>query len=226
MAVTVRHPRRAIGPRAQARSRRLAPMDPLGIGIVGTGNIAGGYARDIPTHPSIRLVAATDLDPERAAAFGAAHGCRIHALARRPARRSRGRHRRQPHGAHRPLRGHAARPRGREARVQREADGARARRGRELIAIAGRHGVRLGCAPATFLGEAQQTAAAWIRDDAARHDPRGLRRREPRPHRDLAPVARGVLRRRRPGRRRRLPADPGHDDGRAARRRSGRGAGT
>ena len=47
-------------------------MDPLGIGIVGTGNIAGGYARDIPTHPSIRLVAATDLDPERRAAFGEA----------------------------------------------------------------------------------------------------------------------------------------------------------
>ena len=43
---------------------------------VGTGNIAGGYARDILTHPGIRLVAATDLDPARAAAFGEAQGCR------------------------------------------------------------------------------------------------------------------------------------------------------
>jgi predicted dehydrogenase len=51
-------------------------MTPLGIGIVGTGNIAGGYARDILTHPEIRLVAATDLDPARAAAFATAHDCR------------------------------------------------------------------------------------------------------------------------------------------------------
>ena len=48
-------------------------MKPLGIGIVGTGNIAGGYAKDILTHPEIRLAGATDLDPERAAAFGLEH---------------------------------------------------------------------------------------------------------------------------------------------------------
>ena len=104
-------------------------MDPLGIGIVGTGNIAGGYARNIPTHPSIRLVAATDLDPDRAAAFGEANGCRIHGsldelLA-------------DPEVdivvnltvQHAHYERHAPRPRGREARLQREADGARARRG-------------------------------------------------------------------------------------------------
>ena len=51
-------------------------MTPLGIGIVGTGNIAGGYAKDALTHPEIRLVAATDLDPDRAAAFAASHGIR------------------------------------------------------------------------------------------------------------------------------------------------------
>src|SRR6266576_5489202 len=51
-------------------------MEALGIGIVGTGNIAGGYARDILTHPEIRLVAATDLDPARAAAFATANDCR------------------------------------------------------------------------------------------------------------------------------------------------------
>jgi len=53
-------------------------MTPLGLGIVGTGNIAGGYATDALTHPEIRLVAATDLDPGRSGAFGEAHGCRIH----------------------------------------------------------------------------------------------------------------------------------------------------
>src|SRR5664279_5667563 len=54
-------------------------MRPLGIGIVGTGNIAAGYARDILTHPEIHLVAASDLDPVRAASFAEAHGCRAHA---------------------------------------------------------------------------------------------------------------------------------------------------
>ena len=54
-------------------------MTPLGIGIVGTGNIAGGYARDILAQPEIRLVAASDLDAARVTAFGAEHGCRVHA---------------------------------------------------------------------------------------------------------------------------------------------------
>ena len=96
---------------------------------------------------------------------------------------------------------------------------------RELIEVAARHGVRLACAPATFLGEAQQTAAAWIRDGRPGTDPRRLRGREPRADRDLAPGAAGVLRRRRAGRRRRLPADAGHDDGRAGAVRAGVGLG-
>ena len=57
-------------------------MDPLGLGIVGTGNIAGGYARDALTHPEIRLVAATDLQADRATDFAAAHGCRAVAARR------------------------------------------------------------------------------------------------------------------------------------------------
>ena len=54
-------------------------MEPLGVGIVGTGNIAGGYARDILTHPEINLVAATDLDPARLQAFAKERGCRAYA---------------------------------------------------------------------------------------------------------------------------------------------------
>lgn len=140
-------------------------MDPLGVGIVGTGNIAGGYARDIPTHPSVRLVAATDLDPERRAAFGDAYGCRIHGslddlLA-------------DPevdivtnltvHGAHFDVTRRALEA-GKHVYSEKPM-ALRAEEARELVAIAGRNGVRLGCAPATFLGEAQQTAAAWIRDE-------------------------------------------------------------
>ena len=85
-----RHGRRAAAPPAVVTGTRrahagpcgcrsLSAMTPLGIGIVGTGNIAGGYAKDALTHPEIRLVAATDLDPDRATAFAAAHGCRAHA---------------------------------------------------------------------------------------------------------------------------------------------------
>src|SRR6185295_2339474 len=54
-------------------------MAPLGIGIVGTGNIAGPYATDIATHPEIRLVAATDLQPGPLAAFAERYRCRAHA---------------------------------------------------------------------------------------------------------------------------------------------------
>jgi predicted dehydrogenase len=139
-------------------------MNPLGIGIVGTGNIAGGYARNILTHPEIRLVAATDIDPVRATAFAAAHGCRVHAsldelladeavdvvvnLT--------------VHHAHYEVTKHALEA-GRHVYSEKPM-ALRSAEARELIALAADRGLRLGCSPATFLGEAQQTAAAWIRD--------------------------------------------------------------
>ena len=136
---------------------------PLGLGIVGTGNIAGQYATDAATHPAIRVVAATDLDVERAAAFAERHGCRAHAtlddlLA-------------DPevdivvnltvHHAH-----HAVTKRALEAgrHVYSEKPlTLRAADAVELIELARAHGVRLAGSPATFLGEAQQTAAGLIR---------------------------------------------------------------
>ena len=135
---------------------------PLGIGIVGTGNIAGGYARDILTHPEIRLVSATDLDPVRAAAFADAHGCRVHAsldalladeavdivvnLT--------------VHHAHYEVTRRALQA-GRHVYTEKPL-ALRSGEARELIALAAARGLRLGCSPSTFLGEAQQTAAAWI----------------------------------------------------------------
>jgi predicted dehydrogenase len=137
----------------------------MGIGIVGTGNIASGYARDILTHPGIRLVAATDLDAARAAAFGDGNGCRVHAsvddlladdaveivvnLT--------------VHHAH-----HAVTKRALEAgrHVYSEKPLAlRSSEAHELVQLAASRGLRLGCSPSTFLGEAQQTAAALIRSD-------------------------------------------------------------
>jgi len=136
----------------------------MGIGIVGTGNIAGGYARRLPSHPEVRLVAATDLDPAKAAAFGEAHGCRIHGslddlLADPAVDIVVNLTVQQAH--------HEVTKRALEAGRHVYSEKPMALRpddARELIDVAANHGVRLACAPATFLGEAQQTAAAWIRD--------------------------------------------------------------
>jgi predicted dehydrogenase len=138
-------------------------MNPFGIGIVGTGNIAGGYARDALTHPEIRLVAATDLDPGRAAAFAETHGCPAHAtldnlladdavdivvnLT--------------VHHAHYDVTKRALEA-GRHVYSEKPL-ALRVDEARELVELAAARGLRLGCSPSTFLGEAQQTAAALIR---------------------------------------------------------------
>ncbi|MDX6585527.1 MAG: hypothetical protein QOI10_4711, partial [Solirubrobacterales bacterium] len=137
--------------------------NPLGIGIVGTGNIAGGYARDALTHPEVRLVAATDLDPARAIAFAAEHGCRAHAslddlladdevdivvnLT--------------VHHAHYEVTKRALEA-GRHVYSEKPL-ALRSSEARELVELATSRSLRLGCSPSTFLGEAQQTAAALIR---------------------------------------------------------------
>jgi predicted dehydrogenase len=138
-------------------------MKPFGIGIVGTGNIAGGYARDALTHPEIRLVAATDLDPVRAAEFATTHGCRAHGsldelLA-------------DPdvdivvnltvHHAHYEVTKQALLA-GRHVYSEKPLALSSAE-ARELVDLAEARGLRLGCSPSTFLGEAQQTAASLIR---------------------------------------------------------------
>jgi len=138
-------------------------MTPLGIGIVGTGNIAGGYARDALTHPEIRLVAATDVDLDRAAAFAAEHSMRAH-----------------PtlddlladdeveivvnltvHHAHYDVTRRALQA-GRHAYSEKPL-ALRSSEAYELVALARERNLRLGCSPSTFLGEAQQTAARLIR---------------------------------------------------------------
>jgi predicted dehydrogenase len=138
-------------------------MTPLGIGIVGTGNIAGGYARDTLTHPEIRLVAATDLDPERAATFAATHDCRAHGsldelLADQAVDIVVNL---TVHHAH-----YEVTKRALEAgkHVYSEKPLAlRSDEARELVELAAARGLRVGCSPSTFLGEAQQTATAWVR---------------------------------------------------------------
>ena len=139
------------------------PTRPLRVGVVGCGNIAGPYAKSMADHDEVELVAATDVDPARAAAFAAEHGGRAHetldALLADPdvdlvVNLT-------VHHAH-----HAVSKRALEAgrHVYSEKPMAlEAEEALELVALARRQGVRLACAPSTFLGEAQQTAGAIIR---------------------------------------------------------------
>jgi predicted dehydrogenase len=135
---------------------------PLGVGIVGCGNIAGGYALDLAAHPEVRLVAAADLDPERAAAFAQKHGCRAHpSVAELLA---------DPevelvinltvHHAHYALTKQALEA-GRHVYSEKPLTLVPAE-ARELVALADETGVRLGCSPCTFLGEAQQTVGRLL----------------------------------------------------------------
>src|SRR4051812_22848156 len=127
-------------------------MTPLGIGIVGTGNIAGGYARDILTHPEIRLVAATDLDTERAVAFAHEHGIRAHTMLADLLA--------DPeidivvnltvHQAHFAVTKQALEA-GRHVYSEKPL-ALRVSEARELITLATARGVRLGGSPSTFLG--------------------------------------------------------------------------
>ena len=132
------------------------------LGIVGAGVIAARYAERIREVDGLELVAVTDVSPERAHALAEQHGARAHAslddlfaevdtvlnltipaahaVVTRAALQA---------GKH----VHTEKP------VALHAEDAHA-----LAALARDRGVRLSCAPATLLGEAQQSAWKLIRD--------------------------------------------------------------
>jgi predicted dehydrogenase len=137
---------------------------PLRIGIVGCGNIAGPYARDIAAKPELRLVALTDLEPSRAEALAREHGGRAvptiddviaesdlvvnltfqgthYAVTKQCLEAGRHVH------SEKPL-----------ALTSAEAH--------ELVDLAKAKGVRLGGSPFTLMGEGQQTAWKALRGGA------------------------------------------------------------
>jgi predicted dehydrogenase len=141
-------------------------MDRVNVAIVGTGVIAKGYAERIAQVEELTLVGATDLVPERAQAFAETHGVRAYAsleeLLADPgvdtvinltipsahvdvtrAALGAGKH------------VHTEKP-----MAQRAADA------HELAALARERGLRLSSAPATLLGEAQQTVWKLVREGA------------------------------------------------------------
>lgn len=139
-------------------------MKPVGVALLGCGHVAGRYVEQLRRHPGVAVLGVASRRPARAAAFAAEHGLRayesfaealadpgveialnltlhhVHAAVTEQALRA-GKH----VYSEKPL-----------AMTHAEA--------RRLVALARRLGQRLGGAPATFLGEANQTAAKLIRD--------------------------------------------------------------
>ncbi|MEV4009866.1 Gfo/Idh/MocA family oxidoreductase [Nonomuraea angiospora] len=139
-------------------------MNPQTVAIVGCGNIAKSYADNLAAYPDLDLRGVFDLSSERRAALAAASGARVytsleelladdavdivvnltahcahHEITSRCLRAGKHVH------SEKPL-----------ALTHEEAA--------ELVGVAEDTGVRLGCAPATFLGEAQQTCLKLLRD--------------------------------------------------------------
>ena len=137
-------------------------MRALGVLIVGCGDIAHKYAEDLPRHPHLRLVGVTDLDPDRARAFGERWGA--------PAYETLDQALADPavelvacltsHRAHVPV-VTAAIEAGRHAFSEKPMAPTHGE-ARALIERAEARGVRLAAAPIAPLGELQQTARRWI----------------------------------------------------------------
>lgn len=134
------------------------------VAIIGCGNIAGPYAKSLVTFPHLELAGTADIEPDRAEKLAAQYGARAYptveaALA-------------DPtvavavnltiHHAHYEVTRHALEA-GKHVFTEKPMALTFAQ-AQELVALARMRGLRLGAAPFTFLGEAQQTALRMIRE--------------------------------------------------------------
>jgi predicted dehydrogenase len=137
----------------------------LRVGVVGCGIIGSRYVQDSPAFDNWRPVACADLDTALAAAFAEEHGLRqlsVDDLIADP----------EvelvlnltPPRAHSALVG-AALAAGKHAYTEKPL-GATAEEARALVAEAARRGLRLGCAPDTFLGSAYETGRRLVEEGA------------------------------------------------------------
>lgn len=137
---------------------------PLGVAIAGCGNIAGRYAKQMRTYSGINLRGVVDQDCPRAEAFAAEHECRAYptldaALADDAVELVVNL---TTHHAHYAVSKQALEA-GRHVYSEKPLALTTAE-ARELVALARERGLRLGGSPATFMGEAQQTAWKVIRE--------------------------------------------------------------
>src|SRR4051812_35668847 len=140
-------------------------MNELRVGVVGCGLIAARYVKDAAAFPSWRPVACADLDADCACAFAAEHGLRalpadelivdpeIDLVLNLT-----------PPDAHAAV-VRATLAAGKHAYTEKPL-AATAHEARELAAEAERRGLRLGCAPDTFLGSAYETGRRLIDEGA------------------------------------------------------------
>ncbi|MEV4837298.1 Gfo/Idh/MocA family oxidoreductase [Nonomuraea sp. NPDC049486] len=141
-------------------------MGTTGVAIVGCGNIAQRYAADLASYPEIELRGVQDVDPARAGTLAAAHGVRAYATMDELLA--------DPgvdivvnltaHKAHYEVIRRALEA-GRHVHSEKPL-ALRYEEAAELVTLAGERGLRLGGAPATFLGESQQTALKLLREEA------------------------------------------------------------
>lgn len=139
-------------------------MPELRLAIVGAGNIAGPYAENLMTYPETDLVGVTDIDRGKAEALAAKHGVRAY-----------------PdlatlladgtidlvvnlsiHHAHFEVT-KACLEAGKHVYSEKPL-AIRYEEAKELVELAERKNLRLGCSPFTFLGEAQGAAWQLVRD--------------------------------------------------------------
>lgn len=142
---------------------------PLGIALVGCGNIAGAYARDLRSYDHVRLIGAFDVDQAKAQAFGAQHELPIYetldALLADPAVDIAVNL--TIHTAH-----YDVSKRSLEAGKHVYSEKPMAMtfaEANELVGLARSQQLRLGCSPFTYMGEMQQTAWRVIRDGRLGH---------------------------------------------------------
>jgi predicted dehydrogenase len=140
-------------------------MEPVTVGLIGCGNISAAYLRAAPHFPELRIACCADLDESRAAARAAEFGLRavsVDSLLADPAIEV-VLNLTIPQ-AHVPV-GLDAIAHGKHVHSEKPlaittADG------RRLIDAAASAGLRVGCAPDTFLGGGHQTARKLIDDGA------------------------------------------------------------
>jgi predicted dehydrogenase len=137
----------------------------VNVGVVGCGIIAARYVEDSPAFDTWTPVACTDLDLDARDAFAAEHGLRaltfeemladgeIDLILNLT-----------PPKAHAPLVG-AALAAGKHVYTEKPLS-ATVAEARELVLDAERRGLRLGCAPDTFLGSAYETGRSLIEEGA------------------------------------------------------------
>lgn len=147
---------------AAVQVKEIAP--PLRVAVVGCGNIANAYGESMRSHPEIRIMGATDIDPARAKAWTEKHGGRAYAsldelLADPMVEAVVNLTIQQAHVEvvtrclHAGKHVHSEKP-----LASTYADA------KQLVELAEALRLRLSCAPVTWLGEAQQTAWQLVRE--------------------------------------------------------------